>query len=569
MTNKPVVLGPWAKGINNKSRAHELPKNSVRDALNYDFTDSGFVRSREGYSQTDAVDNGHSLSAQGSRVFLCNDGSLSVIVSVNPLVTQVVRSGLPLDPISYAELGDEVWWSNGTDSGRCEAGNVDAPWSVPTPDDIPLAIAGVGTMLPGAYRIAISHTMANGEESATSEIYSLSMPVAGSIIVTLPLAKPGTDFFRVYCSVADGSVLKRYGDVSAASGSMTITADPQGMSLQDGAFLAPLPPGNIVAFHNGRLLSASGNELYYSQPYNFGLCDLNSGWLRVTGEITIVAPCEGGVFVVADKTWFYAGNDIAESVVTEVLPFGAVRGTAFRHPDSRAVGWFSKDGFVIGKPDGSVTLPQRENGFSVPSAQTGATWVRTRDGETHLVCSLDGTAAYGKDVSPDFTTARMRYDDDSTTVAMNLSNGASSRYNNWYFTGFAKFNGDEYGLDDVGLSLLEGSADDVTPIQTVLDVGKIGLQSLQIKTPDVVYVSSKSQDRLIVTIALENGDTYDYPARDYSEDDVRVHRHDGMKGLMNRRQTRFDVAIRNDPDVGGRSEIADVSVIVHHSARKI
>jgi cell division septal protein FtsQ len=103
----------------------------------------------------------------------------------------------------------------------------------------------------------------------------------------------------------------------------------------------------------------------------------------------------------------------------------------------------------------------------------------------------------------------------------------------------------------------------------VLDVGKIGLESLQIKSPDVVYVSSKSQDRLIVTIVLENGNTYDYPARDYSEDDVRMHRHDGMKGLMNQRQTRFDVVIRNDPDVGGQNEIADVSVNVSHSARKI
>ena len=201
--------------------------------------------------------------------------------------------------------------------------------------------------------------------------------------------------------------------------------------------------------------------------------------------------------------------------------------------------------------------------------RSGATWVRSRDGETHLVCSLDGTAAYGRDVSPDFTAARIRYDDDATTVAMNLSNGASSRYSNWYFAGFAEFDGMEYGLDTIGLRLLEGGDDDTVPIQTVLDFGKIGMESLQIKSPDVVYVSSKSQDKLIVTIALENGSSYDYPARDHSEDDVRVHRHDGMKGLMNQRQTRFDVVIRNDMDVGGSSEIADVTVNVIHSKRKI
>jgi hypothetical protein len=52
-------------------------------------------------------------------------------------------------------------------------------------------------------------------------------------------------------------------------------------------------------------------------------------------------------------------------------------------------------------------------------------------------------------------------------------------------------------------------------------------------------------------------------------DDVRVHRHDGMKGLMNQRQTRFDVVIRNDPDVGGSNEIADVTANVVNSKRKI
>ncbi len=566
---KPTNIGPWPKGVNNSARAHEMPKDAVRDALNYDFADTGTVRSRSGYSQTVAIDNGHSLSRQGDRVFFCNDGSLSVITGVAPLTIDVVRAGLSIDQISYAELKGDVWWSNGTDSGRCEAGNVDAPWTVPTPSAIPSVIAGVGTLLPGAYRIALTHVTVSGEESPASPIYAYDLVAAGSLEVTLPVAQPGTAFFRIYCTTPDGGYLQHYSDVAAASLSMTINAAPQGMVLRDGAFLAPLPPGKIVAFHNGRLLSANGDELYYSQPYNLGVCDLNAGRIRVTGDITIVAPCEGGVFIVADKTWFYAGNDIAESVVTEILPFGAVRGTAFRHPDMRAVGWFSKDGFVIGRPDGSVSLPQRENGFSVPAAQSGAMWVRSRDGETHLVCSLDGTAAYGRDVSPDFTAARMRYDDDATTVAMNLSNGASSRYSNWYFTGFAEFDGMEYGLDTIGLRLLEGGDDDTVPIQTVLDVGKIGMESLQIKSPDVVYVSSKSQDRLIVTIALENGNSYDYPARDHSEDDVRVHRHDGMKGLMNQRQTRFDVVVRNDTDVGGSSEIADVTVNVSHSKRKI
>lgn len=573
--SKPVNIGPWPKGINNTTRSYALPNGSRNDpgwacvdAMNVDFTDQGFAVRRYGYSQTQAMLVGHSLETVGDKTLIVQAGELGVITSVNPLNITTLRTGLSSDRISYAGLAGEVWWSNGTESGRCNANNTDSPWAVPTPDDIPLIVSGAGTLFAGKYRVALTHVMTSGEESAACEIYEIDLAVDGSLVVTLPAAKAGVDYFRTYCSAADGSVLQHYSDVLANAVSVNITTQASGISLDDRAFLVPLPAGDIVAFHNGRLLSANDGDLYYSKPYNFGLCDPIENRLTLTAAITVVAPCEGGVFVcTTEKSYFYAGNDIAEAVVSEVLPFGAVIGTAFRHPDARAVGWFSDDGFVIGAPDGSVSLPQREKGFSAPTAASGNTWVRSINGETHLVCSLDGTARYTKEVSPDFTASRIRYDDDQTTVCMNLANGATSRYSNWFFTGTAQIDGDYYGIDTVGLRLLEGDADETDPIVAALDVGNIGMADMQICAPEFVYVSGKSSAKLVIDVHLPNGTVYSYPARSYNADTIDVQRHDGMKGLMNKRQSWFSVVIRNDD--GCSMEVAAVKVLLGVSQRRI
>ena len=572
--SKPVNLGPWTKGINNSVRSYALPIGSkdnpgwaCADALNVDFTDQGFAARRAGYSQTQPMLVGHSLATVGSKTFLCQSGELGVVTAVNPLVITTLRTGLSEDHISYASLGGDTWWSNGTESGRCDSGNSDYPWSVPTPLDIPLIVVGAGAMYPGKYRVAISHVTSAGEEGAASGINEVDMPAAGSITITLPAARAGVSHFRIYCTASDGEVLQHYSDVIAGAAVAIIGSTPVGKSIDDRAFLTPLPAGDIVAIHNARLMSAKDTDLYYSKPYDFGLCDQMANRITLPDNITIVAPCEGGVFICTTaKTYFFAGNDIAESVVYEKLPTGAVKGTAFHHPDGKSVGWFGEDGFVIGGPDGGIATPQRDKGFIPPRALTGNTFVRTISGETHLICSLDGSARYDNEVSSDFATAIDRYSDDASTVCMNLTNGATSRYSNWHFTSHAKFGDEYYGMDSTGLRLLEGNADEFVHIVAAIEVGNVGMADMQICSPEFIYVSGKSSSPLVIDIWLPDGTVYSYPSRSYSED-IKVQRHDGFKGLMNKRQSRFVVVIRNDD--GCSMEVAAVQVLIGVSARKI
>lgn len=561
-------VGPWTKGIVNSSRDYSLPKGACLDALNVDFSDDGAALSRSGFSGTAAVDNGHSLSNQGGKVMFCNGTALGVIAGVNPLIITTLRTGLNIRPVSYAERGGEVWWSNGEVSGRCNADNSDHPWVPPAPANIMAVYAGVGALPAGSYRVAITHAMSDGEESVASDIETFDLVSPGSIEITLPAATAGTDSFNVYCSRADGKIMQKYSTVSAAMGSVSITANPAGRQIRERAFLRPLPPGDAICFHGGRLLSLSGEFLFYSKPYDYGVYDPDQDYVALGAEGSIVASVESGVFVAADRTWFFSGTDIATSEQMEKLPFGAAAGTAFVHPvaTSPVVGWYSDEGLALGSADGSVKMMQRDRGFIAPSAQSGAVWVRQRDGMAHAVVTLDSTAAYGKQVSSDFTAARVRYNDDSTTMSVNLANGATSRYGGWGFNSYATIDGDEYGCDGTGFSLLEGAADGAAEIDAVIHCGRVGFGSLQIKAPENVYLAGKSSAPLVVDIILPSETVYSYPARTFSQTPA-VMRHDGMKGLINARQAWFLMAIRSQ---GGASmELSAVDVVVNESQRRI
>jgi hypothetical protein len=137
--------------------------------------------------------------------------------------------------------------------------------------------------------------------------------------------------------------------------------------------------------------------------------------------------------------------------------------------------------------------------------------VRTIAGETHLICSLDGSVRYDNEVSSDFATAIDRYSDDASTVCMNLSNGATSRYSNWHFTSHAKFGDEYYGMDSTGLRLLEGNTDEFVPIVAALEVGNVGMADMQICSPEFIYVSGKSSSPLVIDIWLPDGTVYSYP----------------------------------------------------------
>lgn len=108
--------------------------------------------------------------------------------------------------------------------------------------------------------------------------------------------------------------------------------------------LTPMPAGSCIAHHKGRLLVAVGSILIYSEPFVLHLRDEARGFEIFPAPITCIAAVEGGVFVVADKTYFSPGGFPAQSLQA-VLPYGGPAQQAGYRDDGGAH-WMSEQGIV-------------------------------------------------------------------------------------------------------------------------------------------------------------------------------------------------------------------------------
>lgn len=115
----------WPGGVNNRVRETEQVSNRdgdaipnsafLRKALNVDLTAEGHPLRRRGYALTEAG-YAHSVWYSGRNFFVVIDGSLKVGPKASELTTiATVNKYLRM---SYTVHADEVYYSNGVDSGR-------------------------------------------------------------------------------------------------------------------------------------------------------------------------------------------------------------------------------------------------------------------------------------------------------------------------------------------------------------------------------------------------------------------------------------------------------------------
>jgi hypothetical protein len=395
---KTTPIGPFPKGIDNMSHDYALAEGCCLDACNVVVYPDGTYMSRTGRTPVVAVDRGHSLWSKEGRTFYGSADKLSEITALLPFSSTLLASGLSGNPISYAKLGDSVWWSNGSQCGVVGVSKTNMLWALPSPGVFVLSTT-TGTMPSGAYRVALTYSDIDGKESAASEVRSVTLGTQGGIHIVLPAAASGAVTTNVYCTAENGSVLYLSTSVASASSSATLSSPVVGRELGARTFLAPQPAGYPIAEFNGRLLSATGKWLVYSDTYNFGLYNPLRDAIQFPDPITTLAPCINGVFVGTEKkTYWLQGRDIAQSELFERFPTGTIRGTEFSIPRSPDVGWVGIRGICIGAQDGSVRVPQ-EGTFLSPVGDRGAALV-TQD--MFVVSSVDGNDAYPPIVASEF-----------------------------------------------------------------------------------------------------------------------------------------------------------------------
>lgn len=529
---KTQKLGPFL-GIDNRLpdfalrlNTRQISGNYLRRAENVDIDNSGNLRRRESELLIQAMTDAHSLHMTSATTGHLVRGSVLYAVALPDYAETFAKTLSTNAAMIWLPVGDDLYFSNGTDAGRI-TGGVFYPLGLPTPT-APVCSAIGGGLFAGAYQVAVSYcNSVTGEEGGISATKRTVLATDGGLRVTLPAATTGATHANVYLSMVNGSVPMLAATVALGTATIDFAAQPDPGIDSHGRHEAPLPAGTLF-ISNGRLCSFSGSAVYVGLPFRPGYYLPAEGYIPLPAPVTIAIENQGGTFIAADQTYWVPGDlGNVEGALSTVLPYGAVPGTAFRHPNETTVGWFGADGFVIGTPAGEVKAVTADN-IDLTAPATGCATVRATNGyQRVLACGW----------------------------CLNLERGAATQYTGFDFTSISG----EYGTKADGVYALIGGGD----VPWLVHLGKLDFDDEHKKRMPAIYLGAASAEPLSVRIQTEEGDDYTYEARSCS-DTLQMHRVDPGKGL---RSNWFELSLLSE--TGGDFTLASVSFAPVASGRRI
>jgi hypothetical protein len=275
---------------------------------------------------------------------------------------------------------------------KYHAGNL-VPAGVETPTGQPLlSSSSGGSLIAGTYAVVCTFVDYSGTESGSSlrsviavsdgayiQLTQIPVPVDASIAV-----------IRVYVTPPNGATPYHEVDVIPGAASAYIYGVSSARAALRTELMDPLPVGVSLAHTKGRMFSAVGSVVYYSEPLRYGLCNIGDDFMMFPTPVTMLIANQEGLFICADKTYFLPDVDNAAPLQV-VLSCGAVPHSAAAIPNSTDVAWLSTRGIVIGSVDGSVKAIT--DGVVAESfSGEGATIYREENGIKQLLSTASGTA---------------------------------------------------------------------------------------------------------------------------------------------------------------------------------
>jgi len=141
-------------------------------------------------------------------------------------------------------------------------------------------------------------------------------------------------------------------------------------------------PGHHLAEFFGRMIISKDNALWWSEPYNFGLFDMAASFVQFHTKILMLKTIDTGLFVSTEKnTYFLTGPDPAKWTKRHVFGYPAIEWTCaidyFNAADigigqsGRCAVWASREGAIMGTPDGGIINLNKKKIIYPESAKTG------------------------------------------------------------------------------------------------------------------------------------------------------------------------------------------------------
>lgn len=371
MQAKPFSLMPLAGYDNVSPRDDALqiggqePRIFLREALNFDISGNGRASMRPGRRKLSNLVlsdlwqsplHGDVFAVQGqdwvkvdpsdwSTHVLANCGGAAAHLVLNNLVVAATPAGL----FRY-------------DGTRALRLTLDQPAA-------PFVDSASGALEPGRYGVAVAW-LRSGMESPTSAVTQVQLSGASSLEVALPMClDDSVTHVRVFLTRQNGGELAAAGDFVIGTPQVSFALLPKPGAAPLGRFKAPTPTGQHIGYWRGRLLTARGNILAFSDAMAYHLHDPREGWIQLPQRITFLQPVDGGIWLgQVDHVIFLAGATPRELELTRKtsrapVPFSSLALPADVAPEvagggRAAVAWLASNGFVLGTPDGQVIEPQ-------------------------------------------------------------------------------------------------------------------------------------------------------------------------------------------------------------------
>lgn len=388
-------------GIDMMSNETALPAGAVRRAENVDIDRNGRFARRDGATRVLPEVGLHSLfhSVQKGISVVAKD---DVLYQVN-LDTFAMTLLYPLHSahqLSYTEYNGNLYFTNRTTIGWIPAtSDVARAVGVPQPDS-PILGAAPGGLLPGQYTVTITYEDERGEEGPTADAQQFNLPNGGGIRLSGLFPRTGWTV-NVYLTGADGDQLGRATSFPAVFTSLVVAEPPTGKPPLT-QYLSTMAPGELICWHNGRLVTARDGALRFSEPLRPHLHDMAYGVLPVSGQVTMIESVSDGLYVSDNRgVWFFTGEDptkFEQKVVSSAQAF--MRSSAkvppeyFPEklvPDKNPVAlWLSQDGYLVGMSGGATVRLQADR-LKVPSGVTGRSVLLQREGRKQIVTPINST----------------------------------------------------------------------------------------------------------------------------------------------------------------------------------
>lgn len=525
---KTLPSGPFL-GINNRLPDFALSTDKgrwLREAENVDIDNAGRVRRRQAATLLQAVSDPHSLyTTTGGTRYAVIGGSMYVITL--PSYTQTLFKVLSNNnPVSYVEYAGSLYYSNGTDSGRIESG-IWFPWALPTPSS-PTVATVAGDLYAGWYQVAVSYyNNVTGEEGGVSPSSSYELTADGGLRVTLPSTTAGATHINLYVSTVNGAIPILVATVATGTATYDVTAPGSVGREANQRHESPIPAG-VPFLHNGRLCTYAGNTIYIGLPARPGYYVATDPRLELPLAVTNAISGQSGVYVTADKTYWFSGPDLMDAQnVIDLLPYGAVPGTGFVTGNGNTIGWFGDSGLVIASTTGEIKEVMVDVIDQTPPA-SGVSAVFSSGGYNRVV---------------------------SCGWCVHLDNYAATQYTGYDFTSISG----TYATGSSGFYDLEGTG----TVDAHISLGKEDFGAENMKRLPACYLGVSSDAPMELRVSTPDDEDYRYEARS-SGADVRIQRVDPGKGLM---ANWYELSIYNTE--GSDFTLASVSFAPAASGRRI